>query len=286
MNGNDQIASRVLDAAVDEPPRPVSLEKIRDQVTRRRRHRVIGGAAALAIVAAAVTAVAMMVPGMVIRPVVAAQPGSRVIELAGVEPLTQAEAGAARTTVAQRLQVLGIPGSVAVAGGHLKVNADVAARLLPALTAVGQVQFRPVLSAAPQPAGTLCPAPSPQAFTACDGQHIYRLGPVVVTSAGLVSVRAARTPAGSWVIQLQFNAAGARLLATATGRIVTLQPPANELAICVDGVVWSAPTVMSEFTGGSSRIAGDFTEAHAKLLAATITGRPLPEPLHASSSRQ
>jgi len=38
----------------------------------------------------------------------------------------------------------------------------------------------------------------------------------------------------------------------------------------------SSLAVLAGFTGGSARIAGSFTYAQATLLAASITGRPLP----------
>jgi preprotein translocase subunit SecD len=278
VSGIDQIARQVLHAAVDDPPRPVTVAEIRDRVTRRRRRGVIAGVAALAVAAAAVIAVTTTGPGTGIRPgLTLAQPGNHTVELAGAVPLTQPEAAAAGATVAQRLRFLRIPGSVAVTGLRLTVHADIPARLLPALTAIGQVQFRPVLSIQPQPAGTLCFSPAANPFTACDGHgHRYRLGPLVVSSADLISVHVVRGPAGSWAIDLGFSAAGAQRLDSGTGRITTLKPPGNELAISVNGVVVSSLAVLARFTGGSTQIAGDFTHAQATLLAASITGRPLP----------
>jgi hypothetical protein len=268
VSGIDQIARHVLHAAVDDPPRPVTMEKIRDRVTRRRRRGVIAGAAALAVVAAAVVAVTTIVPGTGSGPgLPVAQPGHHTVELAGAVPLTQPEAAAAQATLTQRLRFLRIPGSVAVAGVRLAVRADVPARLLPALTAVGQLQFRPVLSIQPQPPGTLCFTPASSASTACDGHgHRYRLGPAVVSSSDLTAVHVARGPAGSWAIRL----------ASATGRIMTLKPPDNELAICVNGVVVSSLAVLARFTAGHAQISGSFTRAQATLLAASLTGRPLP----------
>jgi hypothetical protein len=287
VSGIDQIAREVLHAAVDDPPRPVTVEEIRGRVTRRRRHGVIAGAAALAVVAAAVVAVATIVPGAGSGPgLPVAQTGHHTLELAGAVPLTQPEAAAAQSTLTQRLRFLRIPGSVTVAGGRLAVRADVPARLLPALTAIGQVQFRPVLSIQPQPPGTLCFTPASSASTACDGHgHRYRLGPPVVSSSDLITVRVARGPAGSWAIRLDFSAAGAQRLASATGRIKALKPPDNELAICVNGVVVSSPAVLARFTGASAQISGTFTRAQATLLAASLTGRPLPVQLRVLPAR-
>ena len=98
----------------------------------------------------------------------------------------------------------------------------------------------------------------------------------MVGSADLISVHVVRGPGGSWAIQLGFSAAGAQRLDSATGRIKTVKAPGNELAISVNGVVVSSLAVLARFTAGSAQISGDFTYAQVTLLAASITGRPLP----------
>ncbi len=279
MTGADQTAASVLHAAAADPPRPVTVEMIRRRVTRRRHRGALAGAGMLAVA----VAVGALLPGMLAPPGGVAARWPQEFGLTGAAPLTHPEAVSAQQTLTERLRFLGIQGSVAVADGHLTVRAPVPTRLLPALTRPGEVQFRQVLSVQSLAGGTQCPPPA-AAFTACDrqGQSLYRLGPVIMTSADLARVRTARTAGGtgSWEVELVFNATGDRLMAAATGPIAASKPPADEIAICIDGVVWSAPTLAGPLTGPQAQITGDFTKAQATLLAASITGRPLPQRLH------
>jgi preprotein translocase subunit SecD len=52
----------------------------------------------------------------------------------------------------------------------------------------------------------------------------------------------------------------------------------------VDGTVVFAAYIPAEIAGGRSEMNGDFTHQQARLLAAEISGKPLPEQLRAASS--
>jgi preprotein translocase subunit SecD len=107
-----------------------------------------------------------------------------------------------------------------------------------------------------------------------------RLGPTQVTGADLSKAQAQYVPASSgnqlntnagWRVVFTLNRAGSRKFADATTRLVNKQ-----LAIVLDGVVESAPTVKSPITGGQGEITGSFTEQQAKNLAVVLNSGSLP----------
>jgi preprotein translocase subunit SecD len=114
----------------------------------------------------------------------------------------------------------------------------------------------------------------------------YRLGPAEITGADFKSASAQYLSAASqgvnqtatpgWRIVFNLNKQGSQAFATTTQRLVALSPPMNQLAIVLDGVVQSAPTVQGAITGGTGEITGSFTEAEAKDLAVTLNSGALP----------
>ncbi len=74
-----------------------------------------------------------------------------------------------------------------------------------------------------------------------------------------------------WQVQFNLNKAGAAKFAAATQKLV-----GKQLAIVLDGVVQSAPTVQSAITGGQGVITGSFTEKQAKNLAVVLNSGALP----------
>jgi preprotein translocase subunit SecD len=111
-----------------------------------------------------------------------------------------------------------------------------------------------------------------------DGTDVkYRLGKVEITHADLKNATAEFVTSqytnvvGGWMVMFTLNEEGARKFAEATSRLV-----GKQLAIVVDGVVRSAPTVQSPITGGKGEITGSFTETQAKVLAAALDAGALP----------
>ena len=70
---------------------------------------------------------------------------------------------------------------------------------------------------------------------------------------------------GQWVVQVEFDDSGAETLASFTAAHI-----GEPLAIVVDGNVFSAPSIMSEISGGTAVIQGNLSEQEARTLATQI----------------
>ena len=125
------------------------------------------------------------------------------------------------------------------------------------------------------PAPAEPPADEPLVTCSVTGDRVYKLGPVEVSGAEIVSVSAKPAPGGSsgWVIVLKASEAGKTGIADITRRLSGKRPPENELAVVVDGRVVTAPTVQEPITAGELQISGTFDQAAAHDLVARITGR-------------
>jgi len=106
----------------------------------------------------------------------------------------------------------------------------------------------------------------------------YKLGPVAITGAALSKATAVYVPAGStttatpgWQVNFTLNGAGSKKFAQVTTALV-----GKQLAIVLDNVVVSAPTVQNPITGGQGQITGSFSEAEAKNLALVLNSGALP----------
>jgi preprotein translocase subunit SecD len=103
------------------------------------------------------------------------------------------------------------------------------------------------------------------------------LGPAVITGEDIASARAVQVggtqtnPVIEWVVGYELTPEGATAFADATTAAVAEPAPRNQIAILIDGVVISAPTVQNPITGGRGVIAGDYTESVAEALAASIS---------------
>jgi preprotein translocase subunit SecD len=74
-----------------------------------------------------------------------------------------------------------------------------------------------------------------------------------------------------WRVIFRLNKEGARKFGEATKAMI-----GKQLAIVLDGVVQSAPTVQSAITGGEGEITGQFSEAEAKNLSVVLSSGALP----------
>ncbi len=75
-------------------------------------------------------------------------------------------------------------------------------------------------------------------------------------------------------VSLELTDEGTKIFADLTKRLV-----GKPLAIYLDGVPISAPTVQEEITGGKAQISGNFTPEVAKLLAGRLNAGALPVPI-------
>jgi len=82
-------------------------------------------------------------------------------------------------------------------------------------------------------------------------------------------------------IALQFTSGGAKKFEEITGRNV-----GKSLAIYLDEVILTAPTVKGKISGGNAVITGQFTLSEAKRLVAQLNAGALPTPIHVLERRQ
>jgi protein-export membrane protein SecD len=100
----------------------------------------------------------------------------------------------------------------------------------------------------------------------------------VITGSGLQAASALLDPSGRWIIQFELTPQGGAIFGPYTAANIG-QP----MAIVLDGVVLSAPTIQARLdTGGT--ITGNFTEAEAKQLALQLRSGALPIPLRVEST--
>ena len=113
-----------------------------------------------------------------------------------------------------------------------------------------------------------------------DGSELYQLGPAFATGEVFKDDAAADIINGGWGVRvsLKGGAEGANLWNIGAASCFNASPqcPTKRMAIVLDGVVQSAPTVnQPQFTGGVD-ITGTFTEREAKDLARVLKSGALP----------
>lgn len=111
-----------------------------------------------------------------------------------------------------------------------------------------------------------------------DGSARYVLGPAEVLGTQVKKAAAAidQQGTGGWFVALDFNKEGSAKFGAITQRVVSLPAPQNQVAIVLDGLVVSAPRIISAITGGSAQITGDFTQQEASDLANVLKYGSLP----------
>jgi preprotein translocase subunit SecD len=82
------------------------------------------------------------------------------------------------------------------------------------------------------------------------------------------------TQTNQFQVTLKLNSVGARTFDRITSRNV-----GRQLAIVLDGIVQSAPRIISRIGGGTAAITGDFTPQEARLLKIVLQAGALPAPL-------
>jgi len=101
------------------------------------------------------------------------------------------------------------------------------------------------------------------------GQTGFVLGPAALT--GEVIEEAAATFQGQWIVNVSFNDEGAVLFDQ-----MAVANYGRQVAIVLDGVVESAPTINAKEFNGQAVISGSFDEAEAKNLALVLKFGALP----------
>ncbi len=278
----------------------VPVDAWQRQLARRRTRQpwtVVGAAAA---------AVLLVVAGVTIWRGPSVTPADRRGEtrftLSPTSSLSREQLGAAATSMRERLASAGVQARVTVSEGGLVVMAPAGARAVVEATAaqLGVLEFRPVIrvdapDATSTPAltgdvrsayeATDCTDPAQRFFptgspagtgrlVACDreGTAKYVLEapePGLTVQSANAGTDGRATP--NWLVTVTFTPAGARAFERVTGEHLHQQ-----LAIVVDGVVFTAPTIESSIPDGRAQISGgNLDEAMAKQLAAVLSN-PLP----------
>ncbi len=90
-----------------------------------------------------------------------------------------------------------------------------------------------------------------------DGQAKYLLQPAFIRGTNISDANAGIPQGGNtWIVNLSFDADGAKKLATASTDMYTKSPPQNQFAIVLDGLVFSSPYFKEPILGGSAQIEG------------------------------
>lgn len=121
-------------------------------------------------------------------------------------------------------------------------------------------------------------------FVTCsdDKTKKYILGPAEVIGTDIKDAVAGlqTTSQGAltntWVVQLTFNGEGTRKFRDVTSRITTLEPPRNQFAVVLDGLVITDPVSNDVITNGQAEISGSFTQESATALANQLKYGALP----------
>jgi protein-export membrane protein SecD/preprotein translocase SecF subunit len=105
----------------------------------------------------------------------------------------------------------------------------------------------------------------------------YLLGPADIEGTD-VSSASAGIPQNdvSWVVTLDFTSEGASKFFESTDFLSQQQPPQDQFAIVLDGLVVSAPSVNEPIPDGSAQISGSFTQEEAEALANVLKFGALP----------
>jgi preprotein translocase subunit SecD len=127
--------------------------------------------------------------------------------------------------------------------------------------------------------GTGADAPT-DTIVACDrtGVSKYILAPAEVLGRQVSKAAAGiDTQAGSvWTVQLTFNGEGTKAFGALTARVTSLASPQNQVAIVLDGLVVSAPSINEAIPSGNAQITGNFTQVQAQDLANVLKYGALP----------
>lgn len=110
-----------------------------------------------------------------------------------------------------------------------------------------------------------------------DGSAKYLLEPAFIEGANVADATAGIPQNGtSWLVNLEFDNAGAQKLSDASTQLYVKASPQNQFAIVLDGVVFSSPYFREPILGGQAQIEGGFTQKTATDLANVLRYGALP----------
>jgi preprotein translocase subunit SecD len=242
----------------------------------RRRFVIVAVAVAVAVGVAAV-AISSRSPG---HPDTAAAgcttgPVDTIQLVAGEGSASSEQLTRAAAILRRRLAAYGCA-AVGVDGQRLRVSARRATMShLDELIAPGQLQFREVLEVYAGDNCTTDPGTTPADtdVTACgqDGTEKYHLAPAQLVSSDVKGATPQQDQQqGAWQVILSFTSAGQRTFTDLTRQLI-----GKQMAIVLDGVVITAPSI-EEQIDGDAQITGSFTRSSAAALSRILDSGPLP----------
>lgn len=211
------------------------------------------------------------------------QGSSRIlVELPGVTDPEQAIAAIQQTALLEFVDFAGIDAQQYV-GRRILTDEQVRiqeARAASEAESTAEPTGEATATAEPTAEATVTPdaTPTPADQQALPNPNTGQPFKTVMTGAGLQAAAAALDNSGRWVIRFELTTDGGKVFGPYTGANIG-QP----MAIVLDGVVLSAPTIRAQLdTGGV--IEGNFNEQSSKTLALQLRSGALPIPLRVISS--
>ena len=127
--------------------------------------------------------------------------------------------------------------------------------------------------------GTGADAPT-DVIVACSrtGASKYILAPAEVLGQQVSKASAGidQQGASAWYVLLTFNGDGTKAFGALTARVTSLPSPQNQVAIVLDGLVVSAPSINEAIPSGNAQITGNFSQLEAQDLANVLKYGALP----------
>ena len=108
------------------------------------------------------------------------------------------------------------------------------------------------------------------------GKYILGVAEVVGTDVSSASASLDQTHGGGWMVLLNFNGSGTTKFGAITTRVVKLASPQNQVAVVLDGLVYTSPQINSAIVAGNAQITGNFTQTQASDLANVLKYGALP----------
>jgi preprotein translocase subunit SecD len=107
-------------------------------------------------------------------------------------------------------------------------------------------------------------------------KYILAAAEVLGTQVSKAQYGVDSTSGTQYVVSLTFNGDGTKAFGALTSRVTSLPSPLNQVAIVLDGLVVSAPSINEAIPSGSAEITGNFTRIEAEDLSNVLKYGALP----------
>jgi preprotein translocase subunit SecD len=145
------------------------------------------------------------------------------------------------------------------------------------ITPALQAEYQAYDCADPDENASQAPADQPLITCQDDGSIKYILGPVELDGSAIDDATNGINPQnGQWTVNLNLNDEGTRIFGQISQRLLPAQPPLNQFAFVLDGLVLSAPSMNGLILDGNPSISGSFTQESSQVLADQLRYGALP----------